>query len=190
MGSLNKTSGSFFKGSHIKQLIVCSAIAFACSALAKPEAIAFEELPHEIQDTLSPFADTWENIKPQRQQMLIRFSKDADADMRKRIKRHANHWKELPSEEREKVRKAIRRFENLPPRKREKLRQRWNNMPAEKRRRVDRALDQYQQLSEEKRKEIREKVRNMSPRERREFLKEVKRQIDKPPVADKEKTQQ
>ena len=64
--------------------------------------------------------------------MLIRFSQDADPEMRQRIKRHASHWKSLPIKERKKVRKAMRKFDKLPAHKREKLRKRWRDMPAEK----------------------------------------------------------
>jgi hypothetical protein len=191
MGPLYKVFSPVLKYSSVYLLIAGSALMFGVSALAEPDAIAFDDLSPEIQDSLSPFADRWQQIPPQRQQMLIRFSKDADPDMRKRLKRHANHWKGLPVEERKKVRKAIRKFENLPPHKRQQLRQRWNNMPAEKRRRIDQAFTHYEQLSAEKQKQIREKVRSMSPEERREFLNEIQRHRDKPPpAADKQKSQQ
>ena len=165
-----------FKHSLINLVIFSSAILFANNAFAEAKITPFTELSPEIQEVLSPFADSWEQIEPRRQQMLIRFSQDADPEMRQRIKRHASHWKSLPIKERKKVRKAMRKFDKLPAHKREKLLKRWRDMPAEKRRKIHGAFDTFEQLPEERRREIREKVRNMSPEERREFLKEIAQQ--------------
>lgn len=183
MRFLNNRFKTIFTRSCITLLVAFSTVIFSSDVFAKSETTVFAELSPEVQDTLLPLADRWEQIEPQRQQMLIRLSRDADPDMRQRIKRHANHWKSLPKHERNKVRRAIRKFENLPPHKRKKLRQRWDNMPPEKHRAIDKAFDRYEQLSAERQKEIREKVRSMSPVERREFLNEIKRHRGEAPVA-------
>lgn len=183
MDYLNARLGAIFNRGLVNVIIAFSATLFCCSTFAQSETIAFESLSPEVQDTLSPFADNWDKINLRRQKTLVKISQEADPDMRKRIKRHANHWKGLPKEERKKVRKTMRKFENLPPHKREKLRQHWNNMPAEKRRIIDRTFDHYEQLPAQKQNEIREKVRSMSPQERREVVKEIKRQIDRSETA-------
>ncbi|MGB2359809.1 MAG: DUF3106 domain-containing protein [Porticoccaceae bacterium] len=170
-------------------LVLCAAALFSWDALASPGGTAFNDLSPEIQDSLSPLADTWENIPPKRQQTLIRFTREANNEMRQRIKRHAKRWKTLSPAERSKVHRAMHKYENLPLHKQKALRERWNSMPDRKHRAKNQAPDQYDRISPEKRRQIRDKVRAMSREERREFLKQIKRH-QSPASAEQKKPEQ
>ena len=163
--------------STLKRLLVlCSVWVFFPYAAHGQQPSDFEQLPEELQETLSPFASYWDRLEPSRQLMLVNKARRADSEERKRFKAQAERWSNMTPEERKKVRKAQRRFDQLPPHKRKELRHNWKNMNREERRKITEKMHQQPKLSATKQKEIRDKVKQMSAEERRQFLDEIRRQ--------------
>ena len=138
------------------------------SAEESVEALNWEELPAEIQQSLSPMAERWDKLAPQQQHRLVRRASDSG------FKDKAERWKQLSPEERQRIRKARDRFQDMPPEKRQELRNRWENMSDDDKQKVREVRNRVKNLPPHVRQKAREDMRDMSPKQRREYLRKLK----------------